>query len=221
MKKAVVLLSGGIDSAVSAAIAIEKEYSIYTITFDYGQRNKTEVEAASKISERLGAVEHKVFKLDLSRLGGSSITDKSIPIPDTEEKGIPNTYVPGRNLIFLSVSASWAEVIGAKAIFIGANVRDYSGYPDCRSDFLKAFEKAVELGTREETNIGIKAPLLFMTKTKIIRESRRLGLDMEMTTSCYDPHPDGSDCDICSSCRIRNRAIEQIEKKNEKKEKKE
>ncbi len=207
MKKAVVLLSGGIDSAVCAAIAIEKGYKIYTIAFDYGQRNRLEMDAAAGLSEVLGATRHKAFRVDLSQLGGSAITDKSIKVPEKEEKGVPVTYVPGRNLIFLSVAAAWGEIIGAKAIFIGANVRDYSGYPDCRGDFLEAFEKAVALGTKKETKIAVKAPLLLMTKTKIIKESRRLGIDLELTTSCYDPLEDGVPCEKCASCRIREKAL--------------
>ncbi len=215
MKKAVVLLSGGIDSAVCTAIAKESGYKIYTISFDYGQRNKCEIDAAARISGMLGAAQHKAFKVDLSQLGGSAITDRNIEIPDTEEKGVPVTYVPGRNLIFLSVAAAWAETIKAKAIFIGANVRDYSGYPDCRGDFLEAFEKAADLGTKKETKIAIKAPLLLMTKAKIVKESSRLGIDLDLTTSCYNPLNDGSPCGKCASCRIRERALKKASVKTD------
>ncbi len=216
MKKGVILLSGGLDSAVCAALAVEEGYRIFTITFDYGQKNRQEIKAARRVSDTLGACGHKLFNLDLGQIGGSALTDSSIDVPLREGSGIPVTYVPARNLIFLSVALSWAEVLGAEALFIGANVRDYSGYPDCRKEFLKSFEKTAGLGTKDETRVKIKAPLLFLKKKEIVSEGNRLGLDLSITTSCYRPLPDGGPCGLCDSCRIRKEAVKKFSgEKNE------
>jgi 7-cyano-7-deazaguanine synthase len=208
MKKAVILLSGGMDSAVCLAIAKEQGYNLYTMTFDYGQRNKVELESAAELSRYYNAAEHKKMNIDLRSIGGSALTD-DIDIPVEETKGIPVTYVPGRNLIFLSFAVSWAEVIGADSVFIGANVRDYSGYPDCRSDFLKNFEKTADLGTKKGTRIYIKAPLIKMSKARIVKEGKRLGVDFSITSSCYDPSENGDHCGVCDSCRLRDKGFKE------------
>jgi len=206
-KKAVILLSGGMDSAVCLAIAKEQGYECCTLSVNYGQRNQFELKASRALSESFGASKHLEINLDLRSIGGSALTSDEIDIPYSETKGIPVTYVPARNLIFLSIASSWAEVIGADSVFIGANVRDYSGYPDCRSDFLKSFEKALDLGTKKETRITVKAPLIKMSKAKIIQEGIRLGVDFTKTSSCYDPGENGEPCGKCASCRIREKGF--------------
>ncbi|MGM0567980.1 MAG: 7-cyano-7-deazaguanine synthase QueC [Elusimicrobiota bacterium] len=213
MKKAIILLSGGLDSAVCAALAGEQGWQLYTLCFDYGQRNKYEIKKARRISEMLGAVRHEELKLNLQQISVSSLTDASMELEQDDEKSVPATYVPARNMIFLSLAVSWAESIGGRSVFIGANVRDYSGYPDCRGDFLKAFEKAASLGTKKATKISIKAPLLLMTKERIIKEGLRLGLDLDSTSSCYAPGDKGEPCARCMSCKIRDKAFKKINKK--------
>ncbi|MFH1414460.1 MAG: 7-cyano-7-deazaguanine synthase QueC [Elusimicrobiota bacterium] len=208
MKKAVVLLSGGMDSAVCLAIAAERDYVPYTLTFDYGQKNRFEIEAAARLSKMIGAREHMKMDIGLGKFGGSALTD-DIDVPAEESEGVPVTYVPARNLVFLSLAAAWAEVIGAGAVFIGVNMRDYSGYPDCRREFIKSFEKTAGLGTREETDIVIETPLIEMKKSEIYKEGLRLKIDFSMTSSCYDPLPGGSECGKCDSCRIRQKGIEE------------
>lgn len=205
-RRAVVLLSGGLDSMVSAAIALEQGFEIHALTIDYNQRHKCEIDAAKRIVERLGAKRHVVLPLDLRQFGGSALTD-DIAVP---KKGlgddIPVTYVPARNLVFLSLTLAWAEAVGASDIFIGVNALDYSGYPDCRPEFISAFEDIATLATKvgaEGKAFSIHAPLQFMSKAQIAAECARLGLEPAMSWSCYDPQPDGRACGECDSCRLR------------------
>ncbi|KPH57569.1 MULTISPECIES: 7-cyano-7-deazaguanine synthase QueC [Novosphingobium] len=205
-RKAVVLLSGGLDSMVSAGLAREAGYSINALTIDYNQRHRCEIDAAGKIAAFLGAERHVVLPLDLRQFGGSALTD-DIEVPkDGVGPGVPVTYVPARNLVFLSLTLAWAEAIGASDIFIGVNALDYSGYPDCRPEFISAFENIATLATKEGdegTKFSIHAPLQFLGKADIAREADRLGLDAGMSWSCYDPQPDGRACGECDSCRLR------------------
>ncbi len=210
LKKAIVLLSGGMDSAVCLAIAKEQGYSLYALTFDYGQKNRHEIEAAEKLAEGFNVEKHMKMDLDLRKIGGSALTD-NIEIPKEDTKDIPSTYVPARNLIFLSVAVSWAEVLGADLVFIGANIVDYSGYPDCRMDFLESFEKTAGLGTKKQTRIQIRAPLMKMSKAGIYKEGKRLGIDFSKTSSCYEPGSDGVSCGECASCRLREKGIKEAE----------
>lgn len=207
-KKAVILLSGGMDSAICAAIAREQGFELFALTLDYGQRSREELAAAKRLAESMKA-EHIVMRVEIDKVGGSALTDRSIDVPSTDSKGIPVTYVPARNLIFLSLALSWAEVLEAQCIFIGANVRDYSGYPDCRADFLRSFQETANLGTKRETKVSIKAPLLNMGKAKIVEEGKRLGVDLKLTTSCYSPRDDGTSCGKCESCRLRSKGFEE------------
>lgn len=205
-RRAVVLLSGGLDSMVSAAIALEQGFEIHALTIDYNQRHKCEIDAAKRIVERLGAKRHVVLPLDLRQFGGSALTD-DIAVPK-EGLGdeIPVTYVPARNLVFLSLTLAWAEAVGASDIFIGVNALDYSGYPDCRPEFISAFEDIATLATKmgaEGKAFSIHAPLQFMSKAQIAAECARLGLEPAMSWSCYDPQPDGRACGECDSCRLR------------------
>lgn len=205
-RDAVVLLSGGLDSMVAAGLAREAGYRIHALTIDYNQRHRCELQAAERIAAALGVVRHVVLPLDLRQFGGSALTD-DIAVPhDGLAPGIPVTYVPARNLIFLSLTLGWAEAVGARDIFIGVNALDYSGYPDCRPDFIAAFEQIARLATRvgdEGEDIRINAPLQYLGKDDIAREAARLGLDAGMSWSCYDPHPDGRACGTCDSCRLR------------------
>jgi 7-cyano-7-deazaguanine synthase len=203
---AVVLLSGGLDSMVAAGIARERGFALNALTIDYNQRHRREIEAARAIAERLGASRHVVFPLDLRRFGGSALTD-DIAVPKGGlEEGIPVTYVPARNLIFLSLTLGWAEAIGAHDIFIGVNALDYSGYPDCRPEFIASFSETARLATRQGVEDGpftIHAPLQHWGKARIAQEAHRLGLDPTMSWSCYDPTPEGLACGLCDSCRLR------------------
>ncbi len=205
MAKAVVLLSGGLDSMVTAAIAREQGFSVLALTVDYGQRHGVELEAAARIAAKL-ADDHAVVKLDLTRFGGSALTD-DIAVPKSGVgAGIPVTYVPARNTVLLSLSLAWAEAAGARDLFIGVNALDYSGYPDCRPEFVAAFEKLANLATKagvEGEGFKVHAPLQNMTKADIARESARLGLDAGMSHSCYDPSEDGRACGLCDACRLR------------------
>jgi 7-cyano-7-deazaguanine synthase len=206
MADAVVLVSGGLDSATLLALARERGFRCYALSFDYGQRHRVEIEAARKVATTLGAAQHRVMKLDIGWMGGSALTDPAIAVPHARSDGIPITYVPARNTIFLSVALGWAEVLKANDIFIGANAVDYSGYPDCRPEYLAAFERLARLGTRagdEGAPISIHAPLVNMTKREIILEGVRLGVDYSKTLSCYDPDKSGRACGQCDSCRIR------------------
>jgi len=204
--RAVVLLSGGLDSATTLAIAHTEVGACYALTIDYGQRHRLELEAAQRVARALGAAEHRIAKFDLSWIGGSALTDGNIAVPQQPTAGIPITYVPARNTIFLSLALGWAEVLGAQAIYIGANAIDYSGYPDCRPEFLEAFGRLAALATRagvEGNPIRIRAPLLNLPKAEIIRTGARLGLDFGLTLSCYDPDAKGRSCGTCDSCRLR------------------
>jgi len=208
-KKAVVLLSGGLDSTTALAIANEQGYEIYALSFDYGQRHIKELKCARAIAKHYHVAEHKILKIDLSAIGGSALTDKKIKVPTGRNlkkisKEIPITYVPARNTILLSFALSWAEVIGADAIFIGANALDYSGYPDCRPEFYKAFEEVARLGTKrgiEGKTIKLEYPLINMTKAEIIKEGIRLGVPYELTWSCYKGGKYA--CGKCDSCLLR------------------
>jgi len=206
MKKAVVLVSGGLDSATTLALAQEQGYACYALSFDYGQRHRCELDAASKVAETAGVVEHKVITLDLDNIGGSALTDSTIAVPHQPTEGIPVTYVPARNTVFLALALGWAEVLGAEAIFIGVNAVDYSGYPDCRPEFIEAFAKLARLATRagvEGKPIHIDTPLIHLSKAEIIQQGMRLGVDYANTISCYDPDAQGRACGQCDSCRLR------------------
>jgi len=209
--KAVVLLSGGMDSTTTAAIAGSRGFDIYALTFRYGQRHQVELEAAKRVATRLGVRRHVVLDIDLRAFGGSALT-ADIPVPkdtplDDIGRRIPTTYVPARNTIFLAFATAWAEVLGASDIFLGANALDYSGYPDCRPEFFQAFEAAANLATRAGTEAGrrltIHAPLSSMSKREIIEAGMRLGLDYGITLTCYDPAPDGAACGRCEACILR------------------
>jgi 7-cyano-7-deazaguanine synthase len=210
MKRAVVLLSGGIDSTTTLAIAIAEGYEAYALSFDYGQRHQIEIEAARRVADSLGAKEHRVTKIDLRIFGGSALTD-DLDVPkqrsETEIKqGIPVTYVPARNTIFLAYALAWAEVISAADIFLGVNAIDYSGYPDCRPEFIEAFENLANVGTKagvEGKRFHIHTPLIKFLKAEIIRKAVDLGVDLSLTHSCYDPTPDGLACGGCDSCLLR------------------
>lgn len=214
IKKAVILFSGGLDSTTVMAMAIEEGWEIYSISFRYGQRHFHELEVAKRIAFALGVKKHLVLDVDLSKIGGSALTD-DIPVPkgrsENQMQGIPVTYVPARNTIFLSYALAWAEVLGAENIFIGVNSVDYSGYPDCRAEFIKAFETMANLATKagveRHASIKIRAPLIHLTKAQIIRKGIALGLDYGMTHSCYDPSNDGKACGKCDSCILRKKGF--------------
>ena len=208
--RAVVLLSGGLDSYVSAALAREAGKQLYALTIDYNQRHRVELDAARRIAASLGVERHIVLPLDLTAFGGSALT-AAIDVPKGGvEEGIPVTYVPARNTIFLSLTLGFAEVTGARDIYIGVNALDYSGYPDCRPDFIAAFETMANLATKagvEGRTVRINAPLQYMSKADIAREAARLGLDAGMSWSCYDPTPAGEHCGLCDSCRLRSKGF--------------
>src|SRR2546423_5852553 len=209
MEPAVVLLSGGLDSATTLAVAIREGFDVYALSFDYGQRHDIEVAAAKRVAISLGAQEHRIAEIDLRIFGGSALTDE-IAVPKNRDgknaSCIPITYVPARNTIFLAYALAWCEVLGAADIFIGVNAVDYSGYPDCRPAFIAAFENLAGLATKagvEGTRFRIHAPLLAMSKSKIIQNGIELGVDFSLTHSCYDPTPDRLACGACESCRLR------------------
>src|SRR3954470_13801536 len=211
-RRAVVLVSGGLDSMVAAALAREAGFSLLALTVDYGQRHRIELQAAARVAAALGAERHIVLPLDLTAFGGSALTaDIAVPKSGVGED-VPVTYVPARNTIFLSLALGWAEAAGARDIFLGVNALDYSGYPDCRPDFIAAFEQLAGLATKagaEGGHFRIAAPLLYMTKADIVREADRLGLDAGLSWSCYDPAPDGRHCGLCDSCRLRSKGFEE------------
>ncbi|HEY0368223.1 MAG TPA: 7-cyano-7-deazaguanine synthase QueC [Chthoniobacterales bacterium] len=210
MRRAVVLVSGGLDSAVTLAVAVAEDFEAHALSFEYGQRHAVEVASARRVADSLGAIEHRIAKIDLRVFGGSALTD-DIAVPHSrsaDEIGgeIPVTYVPARNTIFLSYALAMAEVIGANDIFIGVNALDYSGYPDCRGEFLLAFEQVAAVGTKagvQGNSIRINAPLLELSKAEIIRKGHSLGVDFSITHSCYNPTDDGAACGICDSCQLR------------------
>ncbi|MES2500632.1 MAG: 7-cyano-7-deazaguanine synthase QueC [Pseudomonadota bacterium] len=205
-KKTVVLLSGGLDSATCLAIAKSQGFECYCLSLDYHQRHIAELQAANNVAATLGAITHKTAQLDLSLFGGSALTDSAIDVPMSETIGIPVTYVPARNTIMLSLSLAWAEVLGAQDIFIGVNALDYSGYPDCRGEYVAAFQQMANLATKsavEGQKITIHAPLIDMTKAQIISLGTQLGVDYAMTVSCYQADDFGHACGKCDSCRLR------------------
>lgn len=208
--RAVVLLSGGLDSATVLAIARSEVVACYALTIDYGQRHRLELEAARRVAKAQSVADHRIAKFDLSWIGGSALTDQGIDVPRAPSQGIPVTYVPARNTIFLSLALGWAEVLTADAIYIGANAIDYSGYPDCRPEYLEAFERLAALATRagvEGRPTGIRAPLVNLTKAEIIKTGARLGVDFALTLSCYEPDEQGRACGVCDACRLRARGF--------------
>lgn len=209
-KKAVVLLSGGLDSVTVLAEANAQGYDCYAISFNYSQRHHVELNSASEIASHYDVVEHKIIDLDLTQIGGSALTDDSIAVPETESEGIPVTYVPARNTIFLSIALGWAEVLGAEDIFVGVNAVDYSGYPDCRGEYIEAFEKMANLATKmgtENNGIQIQTPLIHLTKAEIIQKGIDLGVDYGRTVSCYQADDEGRACGRCDSCRLRKQGF--------------
>jgi len=218
-KKAVVLLSGGLDSATTLAIARDRGYTCYALTCVYGQRHRIEVESAKKVAEALGVQLHKQITIDLGLFGGSALTDPDLAVPkDRSEKKmsehVPITYVPARNTVFLSMALAWAEVLGAFDLFIGVNAMDYSGYPDCREEFIKAFERTANLATAAaiegKGQFCVHTPIIAKTKAQIIQMGTQLGLDYGLTYSCYDPDDQGRSCGHCDSCQLRLKGFEQL-----------
>ena len=210
-KKAVVLLSGGLDSATVLAMAREQGFECYALSFNYGQRHRAELQAAARVAIAVGAREHRVVSIDLTGWGGSALTDNAIAVPTLMAEGIPVTYVPARNTIFLSLALAWAETLGAPHIFAGMNAVDYSGYPDCRPDYIAAFQTMARLATKagveageESAALTIRTPIIKMSKAEIIREGTRLGVDYAITVSCYQADADGLACGVCDSCRLRS-----------------
>jgi 7-cyano-7-deazaguanine synthase len=214
MKRAVVLLSGGLDSTTTLVLARAEGFETYALSFDYGQRHRVELEAARRVAQSVGARAHRVVKIDGDVFGGSALTD-DVDVPKLRSEaemahGIPITYVPARNTIFLSYAVAWAEALRASDIFIGVNALDYSGYPDCRPEFIAAFEKMANLGAKsgvEGSRLTIHAPLIKMSKAEIVRTARRIGVDLSLTHSCYDPAPDGRACGVCDSCQLRRKGF--------------
>jgi 7-cyano-7-deazaguanine synthase len=204
--RAVVLLSGGLDSATVLAIARDEGYACHALSLDYGQRHTAELAAAARVAESLGAVEHRVIRLGLGEFGGSALTDAGIAVPEAPTEGIPVTYVPARNTVMLALALAWAEVLGARDIFIGVNAIDYSGYPDCRPAFIEAFERMANLATKagvEGAQLRIHAPLQYLSKAEIIRRGHALGVDYAQTVSCYQADAAGRACGRCDACRLR------------------
>ena len=209
--KAVILLSGGLDSATILAIAKDQGYQCYALSFNYGQRHAAELNAAAKIAKAIGVLEHKTIDLDLTQIGGSALTDNNIDVPESPTEGIPITYVPARNTIFLSYSLAWAEVLDINNIFIGVNAVDYSGYPDCRPEYIQAFERMANLATKsgvEGKKFTIHTPLIDLNKAEIIQQGARLNVDYALTISCYQVDEDGVACGVCDSCRFRKEGFE-------------
>lgn len=207
---AVVLVSGGLDSATVLAMAVAQGFRCHTLSFDYGQRHRAELHAAERVSVDLGAASHKVVKLDLGTIGGSALTDRNIQVPEQATEGIPVTYVPARNTVFLSIALGWAEVLQASAIFIGVNAVDYSGYPDCRPEYVAAFQVLANLATRagvEGQVLSIETPLIHLSKSDIIQRGLALGVDYSKTISCYQADDDGLACGRCDSCRLRRKGF--------------
>ena len=212
--KAVVLVSGGLDSATTIAYAQSKHFLCYALSIDYGQRHLSELNSAKSLCAQSNVVEHKIIKVDLRALGGSSLTDISQQVPTEQSAGIPSTYVPARNTIMLSVALGWAEVLGAENVFIGANAVDYSGYPDCRPEYIDAYERVANLATKagvEGSTFRIHAPLIDLKKADIIKVGYKLGVDFSQTISCYQASPSGAACGICDSCRIRKEGFLEAE----------
>ncbi len=203
---AVVLLSGGLDSATTLAIARAEGYACHALSFRYGQRHEAELAAAQRVAAALGVAAHRIVTLDLGSFGGSALTDPAIAVPETPGEGIPVTYVPARNTVFLSIALAWAEVLGAQDIFIGVNAVDYSGYPDCRPEYIAAFERMANLATKaavEGRRLRIHTPLIDLSKADIIRRGSELGVDYALTVSCYQADAEGRACGVCDACRLR------------------
>ncbi len=210
-ERAVVLVSGGLDSATVMAMAREQGFEVYAMSVAYGQRHEAELAAAARVAAALGATRHQVMHVDLNAVGGSALTDLSIPVPEQGGEGIPVTYVPARNTLFLSLALGWAEVLDAGHLFVGVNAVDYSGYPDCRPEFIAAFERLANVATKagvEGRPFRVHAPLIRMSKAEIIREGTRLGVDYALTVSCYQADADGRACGRCDSCRLRREGFE-------------
>ncbi|MEA3149107.1 MAG: 7-cyano-7-deazaguanine synthase [Gammaproteobacteria bacterium] len=206
MTSAIVLLSGGLDSATSLAIARSQGFKSFALSVHYGQRHAAELDAAKRVAAALGAHEHRIMGVDLAGIGGSALTDAAVAVPEAPGEGIPVTYVPARNTLLLSLALGWAEVVGAADIFVGVNAVDYSGYPDCRPEFIRAFEQLARLATKagvEGGRLAIQAPLMTLSKAEIIRTGLDLGVDYGMTVSCYQADADGRACGKCDSCRLR------------------
>ena len=211
MKKAVVLLSGGLDSATVLAIAKAQGYECHALSFDYGQRHGAELLAAQRVAEALGAKTHKTILIGLDAIGGSALTDPGIAVPDRPQEGIPVTYVPARNTVFLALALGWAEVLNAADIFIGVNAVDYSGYPDCRPEYIAAFQTLARLATKaavEGAELRIHTPLIHLSKAEIIRKGTELGVDYALTVSCYAADGEGRGCGVCDACRLRAAGFE-------------
>ncbi len=209
-KKAIVLVSGGLDSATCLALAKEQGYACYALSFDYGQRSISELNAARQVAGAVGVEDHKVITLGMDALGGSALTDTSIDVPEDETEGIPVTYVPARNTVFLSYGLAWAEVLDADALFIGVNSLDYSGYPDCRPEFIEAYSNMMNLATKkgvEGGEIALKTPLIHLSKSEIIQTGTRFGVDYSLTVSCYQADETGAACGVCDSCRFRKQGF--------------
>jgi 7-cyano-7-deazaguanine synthase len=211
-KKAIVLVSGGLDSATVLAMAKEQGFECYALSFNYGQRHTSELQAAQRVAAQMGVKEHKVVTLNLDDIGGSALTDETIDVPEEHSDGIPVTYVPARNTVFLAIALGWAEVIEAQDICIGVNAVDYSGYPDCRPEFIDAFERTANLATKmgvEGKKISINTPLMKLSKADIVTEGTKLGVDYGLTVSCYQADDDGRACGRCDACRLRQVGFEQ------------
>ncbi len=211
-KKAVVLLSGGLDSSTVIAKAKADGYQVYALSFDYGQRHDSELDAAKVIARKEQVIEHKVVPMNLRSIGGSALTDDSIAVPEGESNGIPVTYVPARNTVFLSIALGWAEVVDAEAIFIGVSAVDYSGYPDCRPEYIAAFEVLANLATKrgvEGRKVSIVTPLIDLTKAETVLLGKSLGVDYSLTVSCYQANQQGEACGVCDSCRLRKKGFEE------------
>ncbi|MEH6503299.1 MAG: 7-cyano-7-deazaguanine synthase QueC [Cycloclasticus sp.] len=217
VKKAIVLVSGGLDSATVLAIARQQGYECYALSFDYGQRHNSELAAASELVKIYKVRDHKTIKLGMGEFGGSALTDDRINVPTKEGIGVPVTYVPARNTVFLSIALGWAEVIGAWDIFIGVNAVDYSGYPDCRPEFIKAFEELANLATKagvEEGGFKIHTPLIDLSKAQIIEKGVALNVDYSATVSCYQANAKGEACGVCESCRLRKQGFDKAKMKD-------
>ena len=213
MRKAVVLLSGGLDSATVLALAVSEGYACHALSVDYGQRHRIELEAAVRVARALGAAEHKTVRIDLTAFGGSALTDANIAVPTrgVQKDGIPVTYVPARNTIMLSLALAWAEVLGAQDLFFGANAVDYSGYPDCRPEYMRAFERMANLATKaavEGSRLTLHTPIIALSKAQIIELGIKLGVDYRLTVSCYQADAQGRACGVCDSCRLRRAGFE-------------
>ena len=218
MSKAIILLSGGLDSTTVLALAKEQEFDCYALSFDYGQKQRSELESSKKIANKFNVIEHRIMQISLNDIGGSALTDKNINIPKySDSNEIPVTYVPARNTIFLSFALAWAEVIDCQNIFIGVNALDYSGYPDCRPEFIKAFEDMANLATKQSVEggqINIKTPLINMTKAQIIQKGLSLGVNYSETISCYDANVNGEACGECDACVLRRNGFKNAKVKD-------